>query len=65
MRTDVPLTKQYAEAMREGDHARCIQIEERNGLYGLPPEIVSAALAKIDAGEDPADAIDELMRCEP
>lgn len=56
-----PLSKLYADALRDGDHARCIQIEERNGLYGLPPEIVSIGLAAIERGEDPAGVISKAM----
>lgn len=62
METKKPMAQQYADAMREGDHARCIQIEQRQGLYGWPPEIVSVGLAAIDRGEDPASAINEAMR---
>ena len=61
METKKPMAQQYADAMRDGDHARCIQIEQRQGLYGWPPEIVSVGLAAIDRGEDPSDAIDKYM----
>lgn len=61
MKTNTPLLKQYADAMRDGDHGRCIQIEQTHGLYGYPPEIVSAGLAAIDRGEDPSDAIDKAL----
>ena len=61
METKKPMAQQYADAMRDGDHARCIQIEQRQGLYGWPPEIVSVGLAAIDRGEDPSDAINKYM----
>ena len=51
------LSTQYAHAMRDGDHARCIRIEEQAGLYGLPPELVSQGLAQLDAGARPAGIV--------
>lgn len=59
-----PLAKQYSDAMIDGDHARCIRIEEAHGLYGLPPELVSLGLAAIDRGEDPAGVLDQAMGSE-
>lgn len=50
-------SEKYAQAMRMGDHAHCIQIEEQAGLYGLPPELVTLGLAEIEAGRDPMIAI--------
>jgi hypothetical protein len=53
----VKLSDQYAYAMRDGDHARCIRIEEQAGLYGLPPELVTLGLIEIEAGRDPMIAV--------
>jgi len=55
------LNQQYSEAMHDGDHARCIRIEEQNGLYGYPPELVSTGLAEVDAGRDPMPAINAII----
>lgn len=59
-----PLAKQYSDAMIDGDHARCIRIEEAHGLYGLPPELVSLGLAAIDRGEDLAGVLGQAMGSE-
>ncbi len=37
--------KAYAAAMSQSDVDACIAIEKRNGLFGLPPELVRATLA--------------------
>ena len=52
--------KQYAAAMRNGDHDTCIAIEERHGLYGYPPELVSTVLASIDKDAEIARLRDAL-----
>lgn len=54
--------EKYAHALRMGDHARCIQIEEQAGLYGLPPELVSLGLSEIEAGRDPMIAIHAITQ---
>ena len=35
----------YYKAMCAGDHHICVAIEQRHGLYGLSPEIVTKALS--------------------
>lgn len=55
------IAQQYLDAMRDGDHARCIRIEEQNGLYGYPHELVSTGLAEIEAGRDPMPAINAII----
>lgn len=54
-------SEQYAKALRDGDHARCIRIEEEAGLYGYPTELVSLGLVEIEAGRDPSAAINEKL----
>lgn len=57
-------SEQYAKALRDGDHARCIRIEEEAGLYGYPPELVSLGLVEIEAGRDPSAAINKIIEGE-
>lgn len=47
----------YARAMRNGIHSTLVAIEQKHGLYGYPPELVSIGLKAIDEGLDPDDAI--------
>lgn len=42
----------YAQAMRRNDLHACTQIEQRYGLFGYPPEIVSVGLSAAAAGQD-------------
>jgi len=46
------LVERYVNAMKRGDTDHCIEIEMAHGLFGYPPEIVSAGLAAADAGGD-------------
>jgi len=54
-------SKAYAEAMVRGDTDACLRIEQAHGLYGYPPELVSAGLAAIDQGGDAHRAIDAIL----
>ena len=38
-----------------------IRIEKTHGLYGYPPEVVSAGLQGFDRGEDPVQAAEDYM----
>lgn len=50
-------TARYMRALIAGNHSAASLIEERHGLYGYPPELVSIGLAAIDRGESADDAI--------
>lgn len=52
----------YFKAMASGNHATCIRIEERHGLYGYPPEIVSVGLNAVAEGKDAHEAIEAYMQ---
>lgn len=51
----------YFKAMRAGQLSTCMRIEQRHGLYGYPPEVVSAGLAAADRGESVDAAIDAYI----
>lgn len=51
------LNEQYAKHMISGNTNACIAMEEKYGLHGYPPELVSVGLAAIEAGHAPEDAI--------
>lgn len=42
----------YAQAMRRNDLHACTAIEQRYGLYGYPPEMVSTVLSSVARGQD-------------
>lgn len=52
------ILEKYHKAMRTNYIDMCIAIEQKYGLYGYPPNVVSIALAAIDKGEDPDDALE-------
>jgi hypothetical protein len=52
------LLEQYIKAMREDVLFICMGIEDDNGLYGLPPELVTVGLKAIDEGRDAWEEID-------
>lgn len=51
----------YILAMRAGHIDACIQIEQRHGLFGYPPEVVTVGLSAIDSGEDVYAAVDAYL----
>lgn len=51
--------KAYARAMRTGNHTRAVDIEQRWGLYGYTPEIVSTVLSCVATGLSLGGAISE------
>lgn len=51
----------YMRAMIRGYTSTCASIEQRHGLYGYPPEIVSVGLKAVDDGEDCHAAIDAYL----
>ena len=51
------LSEQYFKHMLAGNSEAAYHMERKYALDGYPPELVSAGLAAIDAGEDPLDAI--------
>lgn len=53
--------KRYHDAMVRGDTDTCIRIEQKHGLFGYPPEIVSVALNALDNNQDPNKAIEEYI----
>lgn len=55
------LTK-YARALRTGGAVTAVEIEERWGLYGYPPEIVSDVLSCVATGLPLDAAISEATR---
>lgn len=54
------ILQEYNAALIKCDVNKCIEIEENNGLFGYPPEIVSIGLQAIDKGFDAQDAINEF-----
>jgi hypothetical protein len=48
----------YARHMIAGRDDLCLQIEQRYGLDGYPPEIVSVGLNAAAEGRDPHEAIE-------
>ena len=53
--------EQYTKALCRGNIDACIRIEERHGLFGYPPEIVSIGLRAFDDGEDVYAAVDSYI----
>lgn len=53
--------KKYHEAMVRGDTDTCIRIEQKHGLFGYPPEMVSVSLKAADEGKDVNQAIEEYI----
>lgn len=49
------------KAMIAGQIDTCIRIEQRHGLFGYPPEVVSVGLAAADKGEDVDAAVDAYL----
>jgi hypothetical protein len=47
----------YHRALLAGADEACIRIEERYGLFGYPPEIVSVGLKAAAEGVDVDDAV--------
>ena len=58
------LLEQYCNAMRYGSPDTCIHIEQKTGLFGYPPELVTLGLAAIRDGKDPHEAIDAYVEGE-
>lgn len=56
----------YSKAMIRNDLHTCVEIEQRYGLYGYPPELVSVGLNAACEGKDPQQAVDDYIeaRCE-
>lgn len=52
------ILEKYNKAIRTNYIDMCIAIEQQYDLYGYPPDIVSIALAAIDKGENPDDALE-------
>jgi len=55
------LVGRYNAAMMAGNCELALRIEERCGLAGYPPEIVSVGLRAMDKGEDAGAAIDAYI----
>jgi len=51
------LTQQYAKHLADGNTKALIAMEEKYGLFGYSPELVSVGLAVIELGHAPEDAI--------
>lgn len=51
----------YMNALIAGQTVRCCNIEQKYGLFGYPPEIVSVGLKAVDEGLDPHEAIAAYM----
>lgn len=49
----------YAKAIRQGNFDACVAIEQRHGLYGYPPDLVSIGLSAIANGKDAHEAIEQ------
>lgn len=54
----------YSKAMLRGDYDTCARIEDRHGMYGYPPELVTTGLAAIAEGKDGHKAIDAYINGE-
>lgn len=57
--------KQYARAMRMGEHMKAADIESDWGLFGYTPEIVSTVLACVATGLPIDAAINEATGSQP
>lgn len=57
--------QRYVKALVAGNTNVCIDIEQKHGLYGYPPEIVSVGLKAVDAGNDPEEAVEAYMAGKP
>lgn len=51
----------YSKAMIRNDLNTCVVIEQRYGLYGYPPELVSVGLNAACEGKDPQQAVDDYI----
>jgi hypothetical protein len=51
----------YYLAMIKGDSATCIVIEEKYGLHGYQPELVSVGLNAAAVGKDPEEVIESYI----
>lgn len=58
-------SKRYHDAMIAGNTDACIRIEQEFGLFGYPPEMVSAGLKAADKGQDVDAAIESYIAGEP
>lgn len=54
-------SRRYANAMMANDLTTLVAIEQKHGLYGYAPEVVSVGLAAFDRGEDVATAVDRYL----
>lgn len=48
----------YTKAMIAGSHLTCVAIEEKHGLHGYPPELVTVGLAAAADGRDAVNAVE-------
>ncbi len=53
--------QRYVAAMRYGWTHVCEKIEQKFGLYGYPPEVVSVGLKAFDEGRDVYAAVDDYV----
>jgi len=51
----------YSKAMIRNDLNTCVAIEQRYGLYGYPPELVSVGLNAACEGKDPERAVADYI----
>jgi hypothetical protein len=51
----------YSKAMIRNDLNTCVDIEQRYGLYGYPPELVSVGLNAACEGKDSDQAIADYI----
>lgn len=54
-------SKMYAKAMSENNVNLALMIEQKFGLDGWPPNIVSGVLGRIASGEDLGEAIESEL----
>lgn len=52
---------QYMEAFKRNDVEACLRIEERHGLDGYPPDLVTVGLRAVDEGRDAQEAVDNWI----
>jgi hypothetical protein len=50
--------QRYVHAMINSDHDTLVRIEQKHGLFGYPPEVVTIGLRAIADGKDGHAAID-------
>lgn len=51
----------YSKALIRNDLHTCVDIEQRYGLYGYSPELVSVGLNAACEGKDPQQAADDYI----